>query len=1159
MGMLKDYLAGLSQIRGTGEAVEETSYYGQLERLLNVVGGSLSPKVLCVLTTRNRGAGVPDGGLFTASRAVELAGRSALAARAPERGVVEVKGPGQRADRVARSAQVLRYLSRYGKVLVTTYREFLVLHLGPDGQAVAGESFSIAPDEESFWSRAASSTTTTADEEDEFQGFLRRALLGDAPLSTPADLAHFLAAYAREGRRRLAAADADLDGLAVLRTALEDSLGLRFDQEDGERFFRAALVQTLFYGVFAAWVVWSEERPHDSEDRFVWRSAQWTLQVPMVRVLFQQLATPAALPVGLDEVLDWTEEVLARVDRKLFFSSFEAGSAVQYFYEPFLQEYDPELRRELGVWYTPPEVVRYMVGRVHQALIDDLGLPLGLADENVYVLDPCTGTGSFLVETIETIARVVNDQYGDSLVGQDVKKAALTRIHGFELLPAPFVIAHMQVGLALDRLGAPLDAALGERAQVYLTNALTGWTENDEHPTLPFPEFEAERDAADAVKRTAPILVVLGNPPYNGFAGVSGIEEGGLVDPYKAGLAREWDITKNKLDDLYIRFWRVAERRIAEQTGRGIVCFISNWSWLGDPSAVVMRERLVREFDRGYIDALNGDSRETGKKTPDGAPDPSVFSTTLNPAGIQVGTAVSLLVRTDMHDDGAFAVKYRDFWGASKRADLEDALRDRDLAPPYEPLQPTKENWWRLRRWSPRHGYELWPSVVELTAEDPSLGLNENRAEALIDHDKLALAERIGNYLDPEISFNELQESGHRLTHPWARFNAATTRERLLAQSPFDAHRIKRFQVKPFDLRYAYIDTTTKLWNEPRKEYVAAAAAGSHFLLLRRRAPRALDGAAFLLSRCLIDQHVMHKDAYVVPFWLAARAEREDAAAQLFPLDPAADDEGAPEWRPNLSIRAVDYLASVGIDDAQTSHESAALLWHHVLAIGYSPLYLEENGDAIRNAWPRIPLPRGSEELVASARLGRRIADLLDLDTSLQGVDSAVDLRLRHVARIERTDGQALAPSDGDLASTAGWATEQTRKNQQTGVTSRIVMPGSGRAEMRERSDDETAGLDEEALDLLGTETVDVWLNERVCWRGVPEAVWDYKIGGFQVLRKWLSYRDRRILGRDLTVAETRQFTSICRRISEIVLLSPRLDASYIAVTESPHQERLAV
>lgn len=270
-------------------------------------------------------------------------------------------------------------------------------------------------------------------------------------------------------------------------------------------------------------------------------------------------------------------------------------------------------------------------------------------------------------------------------------------------MPAPFVIAHLNVGLALEQLGAPLSE--GERSRVYLTNALTGWFEGESHPHLPFREFEEERDAAEEVKRTEPILVILGNPPYNGFAGVSERETRHLVEAYKEGLAKDWDITKNNLDDPYIRFFRVAERRIAEQTGKGIVCFISHFSWLGDPSAVVMRQKLIRHFDRLCIDNLNGDSRETMKKTPDGTPDPSIFSTRLNPAGIQVGTAITLLIRRESHDDEYAEVTYRDFWGADKRADLVASAESLD-AGHYDPLSPTKENWYRLRRWSPRHGYE---------------------------------------------------------------------------------------------------------------------------------------------------------------------------------------------------------------------------------------------------------------------------------------------------------------------------------------------------------------------------------------------------------------------------------------------------------------------
>jgi hypothetical protein len=1121
---LRSYLQGIRNIHVTGEAVEETSYYGQLERLLNDVGKTLSPAVTCVLTTRNRGAGVPDGGLFVARQAVAQAGDSVLLARAPERGVMEVKGPGKEVRQVARSAQVRRYLERYGKVLVCNYRDFLVLRLGSDGQAHEGERFTLAPDENSFWALAPQHTEDAHGQE--FTAFLARALLGDAPLSNPADLAYFLAAYARTALARIEDGG-EMQGIATLRGALEEALGLRFEGEDGEHFFRSALVQTLFYGVFAAWVFWSEHQPETNAARFTWRQAQWTLSVPMVRVLFQQLASPANLPVGLDEVLDWTDDVLARIDRKLFLDRFEAAEAVQYFYEPFLQAYDPDLRRELGVWYTPPEVVKYMVPRIDRALREELGLELGLADENVHVLDPCTGTGSYLTEVIATVVRTLKDRSGDGLVPAEAKRAALSRIHGFELLPAPFVIAHLQIGLALQRFGAPLDADADERASIYLTNSLTGWVAHDQIP-LPFPEFEAERDAAENVKREQPILVVLGNPPYNGFAGVSGRDEGGLVEPYKERLASDWHITKNKLDDLYIRFLRVAERRIAEQTGRGIVCFISNFSWLGDPSAVVMRERLLREFDSITIDSLNGDSRETGKKTPEGDPDPSIFSTRLNPPGIQVGTAISLLVRKSEHDDEHTQVRYRDFWGQTKREQLTQAIENPDSAPAYEELRPEKANWYRLRRWAPRHGYELWPALTDLCGEKPMLGLNENRAEALSDHDKEVLLGRMRRYLDAAVPLRGVDE---RLRRQWSGFEPETVRQTLLSSSPFEEERAQRFLVRPFDIRYAYIDTTAKLWNRSRPLLVAAAALESDFLVVRRRAPRALDGAAMLHSRCLVDQHAMHKDAYVIPLWLAGGTPN-DGNARLF---EDSLDGPVTEWRPNLSQASLDYVSSLGIEDANTNRDSAALIWLHALAVGFSPLYVEENDDAVRSNWPRVPLPDSEPALRESARLGARVAALLDLDGPVRRIDGPpVSPSLRTVAAIGRDDGAAVNPDTGDLAVTAGWGVVQTR----------AIMPGAGRTIQRERTDAERAGLSDENVALLGEQVLDVYLGTHARWAGVPAAAWDFKIGGFQVLRKWLSYRESRVLGRDLTMAEARAFTTIARRLTELVLLGAKLDAN---------------
>ena len=227
--------------------------------------------------------------------------------------------------------------------------------------------------------------------------------------------------------------------------------------ERGAAFFRSTLVQTLFYGVFSAWVLWARHRYAADAGPFDWRTSVWHLRAPVLRALFQQLSSPAQLqPLGLVELLDWTAAALDRVDRAAFFDRFDAGEAVPYFYEPFLEAFDPDLRKQLGVWYTPPEVVRYMVARVDMALKEDLGIADGLAAENVYVLDPCCGTGTYLAEVLRRIAANLQGRGLGALTGAHVKQAATQRVFGFEIMPAPFVVSHLQVGLTMQALDAPL-------------------------------------------------------------------------------------------------------------------------------------------------------------------------------------------------------------------------------------------------------------------------------------------------------------------------------------------------------------------------------------------------------------------------------------------------------------------------------------------------------------------------------------------------------------------------------------------------------------------------------------------------------------------------------------------------------------------------------
>ncbi len=382
--VIEHYLNDMSEVRGTRSNSPETSFYPALEKLLSSIGKGLNPKVRCIINLANRGAGLPDGGLFTADQF----GRKARPAedkdnpflsQNPSRGVIEAKPPSADINEVAGSEQVGRYWKRYGMVLVTNFRSFALIGKSATGQPAVLESFSLAETEQEFWQLAAHPRKTAAERGERMLEYLRRVLLHNAPLAEPKAVASILASYAHDARLRIE--QAELPALENLRKALQDSLGLKFEGEKGEHFFRSTLVQTLFYGVFSAWVLWARRKdaapskktsfadkihetkaPYAVAGPFDWKSAHWLLRVPMLRALFVQVADPARLgALGLIEVLDWSAAALNRVDRLEFFKSFDEGHAVQYFYEPFLHAFDPDLRKELGVWYTPEEIVRYQV------------------------------------------------------------------------------------------------------------------------------------------------------------------------------------------------------------------------------------------------------------------------------------------------------------------------------------------------------------------------------------------------------------------------------------------------------------------------------------------------------------------------------------------------------------------------------------------------------------------------------------------------------------------------------------------------------------------------------------------------------------------------------------------------------------------------------
>ena len=290
----------------------------------------------------------------------------------------------------------------------------------------------------------------------QFVEFLKRACLHAAPLINPKDVAWFLASYARDALFRVEQ-QRDLPALQTVRSALEDALGMKFTDEKGEHFFRSTLVQTLFYGVFSAWVRWHKDNPAPKQS-LIGARRNGPCTFPSSAPCTRKWPSRAAWDrLGWWKCWIGRPACLNRVDRDEFFASFEDEHAVQYFYEPFLEAYDPELRKALGVWYTPPEIVKYQVARVDTVLREELDLPDGLADPQRHRAGPLLRHGGVPGRSACTaLPPRCRDKGGDALVASDLKQAAMNRVFGFEIMPAPFVVSHLQLGLMLQSQGAPL-------------------------------------------------------------------------------------------------------------------------------------------------------------------------------------------------------------------------------------------------------------------------------------------------------------------------------------------------------------------------------------------------------------------------------------------------------------------------------------------------------------------------------------------------------------------------------------------------------------------------------------------------------------------------------------------------------------------------------
>ncbi len=954
VSLLKTYLDAIAANLKAGNATEHT-HRPALKTLLESLGSAVSPggDIRATNEPRHIECGAPD---FILTRGVLPLG------------YVEAKDVGVSLGKTASTEQLKRYRASLANLMLTDYIDF---HWYLDGELKLSASLPRPGKDGKFrWN---------ADAAAEVAQLLSQFIQADIPLkATPQDLAMRMAGLAQ-----------------LIRSLIEETF--KAEGEQGElhaqlQSFRTVLLdtltpaqfadmyaQTLCYGLFAARC--TLQGPGAGFTRQS-AASQLPKTNPFLRKLFHQIAGP-----DLDDRIAWAVDqlaaLLARADMAAILEQFglktRQEDPVVHFYETFLAAYDPRMREARGVYYTPEPVVGYIVRSVDALLKSDFGMRDGLAcadkitvkvpppDEQVkkgnpfyvdaqvhrlQILDPATGTGTFLHAVIQQIRQHFTGNAG-AWPGY-VADHLLPRLFGFELLMAPYAVAHMKLGLTLEASG--YDFASDQRLGVYLTNSLE---EAHELKGLPlFTQFLADESrAASGIKRDAPVMVVLGNPPYSGHSENKGDWIESLMREYKQSPALKKPAQAKWLSDDYVKFIRFAQWRI-EKTGYGILAFVTNHSYLDNPTFMDMRRSLMRSFDEIYLLDLHGNSKKK-EKTPDGGKDDNVFD-------IQQGVAIGIFVRKppDQRIVGEVAKVFRaDISGlrADKYRQLDSTdvkTTDWQVVAPQEPAYLFVAQNKRLLG-----EYESGWSVRDIFSPngDPAPGI-------VTTHDEFAIS------WTPE-------EAGQKVERLLATETESEARQifKLCSQSQWNYSRAKKdladnqwkekivpILYRPFDVRWTVYDKNVAVHRRER--------AFDHFIKRNNfglSIMRQVSADGEFNHVCIVNAMADNR------FQFSSKGVMAACPLFLYPR-PKNDllEDTETERRANLSP---EFTAALTTAQARpiTPEDTLAYLY----AVLYTPGYRARYADFLKRDFPRVPLTTDKKLFATLVELGHELIGLHTLQT----------------------------------------------------------------------------------------------------------------------------------------------------------------------------------
>jgi hypothetical protein len=1019
---IETYLSKIeSDFRG-GKATEYT-YRSSLEILLEASGTGVE----ATNDPKHVACGAPD--FIVERRKVPL-------------GYVETKDLGVDLDKVEKSDQMKRYLKALNNLILTDYLEFRWYVYGE-------RKLKVRLAEVGKNSRLVVGTGAA----DIISQLLSDFYDTEAPtVGTPKELAERLAGVTHFIRDQIIAAlesgDPELQKALAqqYKTFVELLLPALTHAE-----FADLYAQAITYGLFAAKLSAPEGIPFAFEDAY-----KYLRGYPFLRRLFMDVNEQLD---EIDIIRPYLKDLVSLLNRADFHSILKdfgrrirTEDPVVHFYETFLATYDPKLRESRGVYYTPEPVVQFIVNSVDELLKTHFGKAWGLADESVKVLDPATGTGTFLYYVIRKIHEEVVGKRKQSGQWKSKSKDMLKRIFGFELLIAPYVVSHLKLGLLMQTLEAPLEGH-DERLHVYLTNTLEeGVTRAETLAGLGLNIAQESSDAAH-VKKMDDIMVVLGNPPYSGNSANNGEWITNQVrDNYYAKDEIKEQNPKMLLDD-YVKFIRFAQWRI-ENTGYGILAFITNHGYLDNPTFRGMRQHLMNTFNEIYVLDLHGNSKKK-EVAPDGTKDENVFD-------IQQGVAILLALRlpTEKIPDTSQILKkpvvyHASLWGLrnDKYTTLSNCIYS-DIK--WSKLIPVKPFYmFKPQNYELQADYEYGWKVTDIFPVYSS-GLNSLHDELVINFDKHFLEKMIDDAANQNITNNEFITKYHVVdSRDW---KLSKCRELAIKKG---SRNYKELLIKclyrPFDERWIILDDDFigyARW-ETTKHFLSTNSLG--FATARQ----SLTTISCLAGNIPFGQHKIvdpYNRSYIFPIYLYITPE--ETKGTLF-------EQIKTTRKANLSERFIQEfsqkLRMTFIDDKQGNGETTfgpENIFYYAYAVFHSPTYRHRYAEFLKIDFPRLPLTSDKRLFNTLGGLGKELVELHLLKSPI------VD------------DFLTSYPEVGN------------------NKVEKIVFELFPR-----RSDERKLG--------------NIWINNKQYFGEVPEEVWSFKIGGYQVCEKWLKDRKGRMLSSD--------------------------------------------